>query len=67
MISLAGHTTVLISAEDGLNSVVFDCSKNKLKVTFAEQSSIKNSDKVVPVELVFKVEQRNSMTFDAHV
>jgi len=61
-----GHTSMLIGAEDGLNAVVFDCSKNRLEVTFAEQSSLKNTEEDAPVELVFKVAQRNSMTLDAH-
>lgn len=60
-----GHTAMMGGGENELNGVVFDCSKDKLKVTYIERADTSDITEGIDVDLIFKIDQNPPIKFNA--
>jgi len=62
----SGSKAMMIDIKPELNGVVFDCSKDILKVSYLERDDTTDLPENIPAELVFKVDQNAPVTFNAY-
>ncbi|SMG62022.1 hypothetical protein [Cedecea sp. NFIX57] len=60
-----GQKAMLVDVKSELNGVVFDCSKDHLKVSYIESGDTTDITDGIQAELVFKVDQSKPVKFDA--
>jgi hypothetical protein len=54
-----GEKATLAGIEDDDSGIVFDCTKNDLKVNYIERSNASDLTEGIPVELLFKIDQNS--------
>ncbi|EBV5083242.1 TPA: hypothetical protein G8V61_004045 [Salmonella enterica] len=61
-----GHTAMMISSQNSMRGITFDCSSETLSVSYIEQTGSRQITEDSPVNMLFRIDGGTPIKFNAH-